>query len=334
MEDELRRSEALYRLLADNMNDLVWLMDLNLNTIYISPSVEKLQGLTLQENQQIPLNQRITPESYLKLMEFYNIEKPKILSSSEYSYGNTIDLEFYKKSGATYWLEINFSVIYNELSQMISVLCVGRDITNHKKMSEKLKESEEKLNLFFTQSLDGFFIMELDKPVVWNEFTDKEAALDYVINHQRVIKTNKALLDQYDATEDQILGKSLAGFFAHDPEQGRKVIRAFLDNGHLHIDTFEKKTDGTDIVIEGDYICLYDKENRITGQFGIQRDVTASRKSESALKAQLEELRRWQMVTLGREHRNMELKREVNELLSRLGEPLRYPGQQFFDSNT
>jgi DNA-binding response OmpR family regulator len=41
----------------------------------------------------------------------------------------------------------------------------------------------------------------------------------------------------------------------------------------------------------------------------------------------LDELRQWQTVMLGREERHMELKREVNELLARLGEPIRYPSQ-------
>ena len=43
-EEELKKSEALYRLLADNISEHVWIMDLNLKLIYISPSVEKLYG--------------------------------------------------------------------------------------------------------------------------------------------------------------------------------------------------------------------------------------------------------------------------------------------------
>ncbi len=45
---------------------------------------------------------------------------------------------------------------------------------------------------------------------------------------------------------------------------------------------------------------------------------------EAVLHGQLEELRRWQQLTLGREGRVLSLKREVNSLLLRLGEPPRY----------
>ena len=46
--------------------------------------------------------------------------------------------------------------------------------------------------------------------------------------------------------------------------------------------------------------------------------------AEAAIQQQLNELRRWQTVTLGREDRILELKREVNELAAKLGEKSRY----------
>lgn len=49
-----------------------------------------------------------------------------------------------------------------------------------------------------------------------------------------------------------------------------------------------------------------------------------SARREAVLQGQLEELRRWQQLTLGREGRVLSLKREVNSLLHRLGEPVRY----------
>lgn len=56
--------------------------------------------------------------------------------------------------------------------------------------------------------------------------------------------------------------------------------------------------------------------------FGV--DVTESRRVEEALMEQLDELRRWHDVTLGREGRILELKREVNELLAQAGREPRY----------
>ena len=37
---------------------------------------------------------------------------------------------------------------------------------------------DDRLEVFFSQSLDGFFFMMLDEPIAWNEHADKEALLD------------------------------------------------------------------------------------------------------------------------------------------------------------
>ncbi|GEM_PF-1484416 len=60
---------------------------------------------------------------------------------------------------------------------------------------------------------------------------------------------------------------------------------------------------------------------------GVCTDITARRKAEQQMQQQLDELRRWQAVTLGREGRIGELKREVNALAARLGQPPPYATQ-------
>jgi transcriptional regulator with GAF, ATPase, and Fis domain len=133
---------------------------------------------------------------------------------------------------------------------------------------------DDRLELFFSQSLDGFFFMMLDEPIRWDDSVDKEAALDYVFAHQRVTKVNDAMLAQYGVTREQFLGTTPADLFRHDIPYGRSVWREFFDRGRLHVETDERRADGTPIRIEGDYICFYDDERRITGHFGIQRDVS------------------------------------------------------------
>jgi PAS domain S-box-containing protein len=144
--------------------------------------------------------------------------------------------------------------------------------------------TERQLELFFSQSLDGFFFMMLDEPVRWDDGVDKEEVLDYVFAHQRVTRTNEAMLAQYRAVREQLLGRTPADLFRHDLVYGRRVWREFFDRGRLHIETEERRLDGTPMWVEGDYICLHDDQGRITGHFGIQRDVTERRRTEETLR--------------------------------------------------
>ncbi|MDO9633898.1 MAG: PAS domain S-box protein, partial [Paludibacter sp.] len=174
------------------------------------------------------------------------------------------------------------------------------DITERKQIEqleklakEKLKQSEERLELFFAQSLDGFFFMMLDEPIIWDDIIDKEKTLDYVFEHQRMTKINSAMLEQYGAKEEQYIGLTPNDLFKHDIKHGRQVWKDFFDNGQLHMDTHEKKFDGTDMIIEGDYICLYDSQKRITGHFGIQREVTEARRAVEMLRKSRSELQEY-----------------------------------------
>jgi PAS domain S-box-containing protein len=145
-------------------------------------------------------------------------------------------------------------------------------------------EPNDRLELFFSQSLDGFFFMMLDEPVAWNDSIDKEKALDYIFEHQRVTKVNDAMLAQYGATREEFLGTTPADLFRHDLAYGRQIWRDFFDRGRLHIETDERRVDGTPIPIEGDYLCFYDEQGRVMGHFGIQRDVTQRHHSDRALR--------------------------------------------------
>ena len=165
--------------------------------------------------------------------------------------------------------------------------------------------------LFFAQSIDGFFIMMLDEPIVWNDAADKEALLEHVFQHQRMTIVNEAYARQYRVSLEELIGKTPADFFAHDIDAGKAGWRAMFDAGHLHTETDERRMDGTPVRIEGHYLCVYDEQGRITGHLGIQRDITdrhraaeeiaASREQLRALAARLETIREEERTRIARE---------------------------------
>lgn len=157
------------------------------------------------------------------------------------------------------------------------------DITEQIVYEEKLKKSEQRLELFFSKSSIGFFFMMLDEPVEWDDKTDKEKTLDYVFNHQRVTKVNKAMLGYYGAQEQDFLGRTPIDFY-HDNIAERKLYwRKLFDEGMFHVETTEPNLKGIPVTISGDYICIRDYQNRIIGHFGVVTDVTSEREAQTAL---------------------------------------------------
>ncbi|MCX5821671.1 MAG: PAS domain S-box protein [Deltaproteobacteria bacterium] len=159
-EEALRESEAQYRLLADHMKDQVWLMDLNLKPIYISPSVEKLRGYTSEEIAQLPLDKHLTATSLRSAMEFFSIEMPKAMADPTYILTRSLELEFYRKDGSTLWVENTFSLIRDENGKPLSLLGVGRDITERKQAEAAREKSEENYRLLFETAGEGILIVQ------------------------------------------------------------------------------------------------------------------------------------------------------------------------------
>ncbi len=172
------------------------------------------------------------------------------------------------------------------------------------------------LEAFFERSRDGYFFMMLDRPVEWGPGVDKNAALEYVFDHQRMTKVNPAMSDQFRATPEQLIGRTPNDFFRHDPEGGRRGWRALFDAGHSHSMTNERRLDGTPMWVEGDYMCFYDAEGRITGHFGIQRDVTERTLAAEELEQSRTELRALAArLQATREEERTRIAREIHDEL-------------------
>ncbi len=160
------------------------------------------------------------------------------------------------------------------------------EVERRKQTAETLANREHQLDLFFSQSIDGFFFMMLDEPVKWDDTVDKDKVLDYVFEHQRITRLNEAMARQYRAHREQMIGMTPAEFFAHNPAEGKAAWRKLFDSGRLNIETEERRLDNSTMWVDGDYICLYDEEGRITGHVGIQRDITERRLAEQFLREQ------------------------------------------------
>lgn len=167
------------------------------------------------------------------------------------------------------------------------------------------------LEAFFERSQDGFFFMMIDQPVAWGAGVDTDAVLDYVFSHQRMTRVNPAMARQFRAEPAALIGMTPNEFFRHDLEAGRRGWRKLFDAGHTHSITNERRLDGSTMWVEGDYMCFYDAAGRITGHFGIQRDVTdrtiaaqeleQSRAELRALAARLQAIREEERTRIARE---------------------------------
>ncbi len=194
-----------------------------------------------------------------------------------------LEMEYVSHWGKHSYISSYIVPLFDSKGNIKHVYTMMEDVSDRKVMEQELKESQLRLELFFTQSAIGFFFMMIDEPVVWDNNADKDKILDYVFSHQRLTKVNNAMLHQYRAKEEDFIGLTPMDFYGDNPDERRRLWRELFDKGKLHVDTEETKFDGSKLIVTGDYICLYDDEKRIIGHFGALSDVTAEREAQRAL---------------------------------------------------
>lgn len=271
----LKQSEDKYRLLADHMKDQVWLMDLNMNITYVSPSVERLTGYSLDEIKKLPLDKLLTPESLKKAIEFTSFRMPKAFKTSfKDTIFRTLELEFILKDGQTAWGECSFNFIRDDNGKAVSILGEARNITERKMTEEKLHQSEEKYRTILEDIQEGYFEIDLA-----GKFTFFNDTVCRVIGYSR----------------EELMGMDNRQYT--DPEELKQVFQAYhkvYKTGEPIKELVWKITrkDGTKRYIEGFISLLKDSSGKPTGFRGIARDITERKQAEEKLQQTLDSLKK------------------------------------------
>jgi len=153
LQDALRESEEKYRLLADNITDNIWMLDLGtLSFSYVSPSVLGITGYTAKEAVAFQLQDTLTPSSMKLATEILGEELSRESRKADPLRSRTLELEQYHKDGTTVWTEVSMRFIRDIEGRTSAILGVTRDVTERKQAEEALQESEERFRQLFDLS--------------------------------------------------------------------------------------------------------------------------------------------------------------------------------------
>jgi len=170
MEEVLRESEVRYRLLAENASDIIWTVDMNMQVTYISPSVTRLLGYTVEEAKSRTMEEAYTPASFETARRAFEEEMAlENARQGDLHRSRILKLELTCKDGVVVPVEANFSFFRDAMGKPVGILSIARDITERKQVESKLMESEERYRKAIEHSNDGVALVRGGRHVYVNQ---------------------------------------------------------------------------------------------------------------------------------------------------------------------
>jgi len=208
--EALAQSEHLYRLLAENVSDVIWTMDMDLKFTYISPSAARSMGIIADPPLFKQLRDIITPRSYeVALQALKDGLATETMEPRDPFKSQTFEIEYVRSDGSQGWAEVKASFLRDSGGKPTGILGVTRDITKRKEAEEELRiksRSLEEVNTALKVLLEQ---REKDKTVLEENilFNVKKLVLPYLetLKQKRLNEEQQSYLDVLEINLNNIV---------------------------------------------------------------------------------------------------------------------------------
>ena len=261
--DTLKDIEACYSMITDQIDNSLWLMDMAFNVTWVSRSVERNRGYSLEELRTLPLQKLLAPASFeLVLKTISDQLTPERLVQKNLNISQTMDLEFCRKDGSTYANQVTLKLIRDKEGSPAGILGIGRDM-ELEHMNKALQESLKKYRAIFDESVAAIFIL------------DAEA---------HFIDSNNAGSDLLGYSREELLRMRMPDVAA-DPGPALPPYQQLLSGGRLvNHEHNLRRQDGTVITVLNNSRPLTDQQGNVVGMLSTLVDITERKESDKEVR--------------------------------------------------
>lgn len=257
-QEQLREKDKKFKVLIDNVNDLIILLNKELEIIYSSPSLEKLLGYKENEFVNNYVLNFIHPDDRNEFLDKFNA----ILGENG---KKTIDVQFRCITSSGEW-RFHEAILQNLLSEPLieAVILTQRDITERKKAEKEILLQRSYFQQLFENSPEGIVVLD---------------------NEDKVVNVNKGFEKMFQYSLQEIKGKKLNSFIVPESlhEQASQFSLFVVKGEIIQRETVRKRKDGSNVNVSILAYPITLGENQI-GVYGIYSDITERKETEKALR--------------------------------------------------
>ena len=276
----LERSEKESRFLAENMADVAFMVDINLKTTYVSPSVERLLGYSPVERMAQTVDERLTPQSRKLAFETLAVElEQEIMGGADPNRSRVLELESYHKDGSIRYLETHIRGIRDSKGNLTGFYGLSRDITDRRQVEEALRESEALFSNYLENAPDGVYMNDMEGNFLYGNRKSEE-----IIGYRHDELIGKNFLELNILTEDSL-------------HKAARLLQANIEGKSTGPDEIELISKaGRIIPVEINTSVVQRMGQKIVLAFA--RDITKRKEAEKKLQDTLDTLRKALNVTI------------------------------------
>jgi len=142
--EALRASEAHFRMLAENMADIVWRTDAQMRFTYINAADERVRGFARQEVIGTHVRDIVAPQGQ-DLLDVHLKQRREMERSAHQGLALKYELPMRHKQGNEVWVEMSSVPIYGSDGHITGYQGVGRDISGRRQRETSLLLSKQQL---------------------------------------------------------------------------------------------------------------------------------------------------------------------------------------------
>ena len=159
---QLKQGEHLFGPLAEKLGDILWYMDLDLRTHYISPTIHSNLGFTPAEWMARPLQTHMTPASFHHALETFQKEMEREQTApTDPDRAVQMETEYLHRNGSTRWFQNTVMGVRDETGRMVGLHGISRDITKQKRAeAESARKSMERRLLLDTIPIQIWYLTD------------------------------------------------------------------------------------------------------------------------------------------------------------------------------
>lgn len=177
IEESLRVSENRYRLITEKITDVVWVMDLNGKSTFVTPSIKNFTGYSVDEYLSQTINTRFTKESAAIAMKAFENEISFYFNKEENTenYHKLLIFDYICKDGSVKTGEVLVTPYLDENNICVGLHGVTRDITHRILSDRKLLESEFQKDTILNGIKSNIAYVDKDMKIIWANKTAAES---------------------------------------------------------------------------------------------------------------------------------------------------------------